>query len=155
MRNGVRGCRGHNLLEMIIACFIFTTVAVGLTAVWIQHSKAMEFAGSRLVGQFLANQLMEECIAAGYDTVDELGGPRPDFVMNEIVRSENKTVIYQATITIVPMDGASGHPIAPIATTGSPTDPFPKEVTVKVEWDQQNGKGEIEYKSVLASNGAP
>ena len=72
MRKAPRAGSGHNLLEMIIATFIFSTVLLGLTSVWMQHSRVMERAGGRLVGQFLANQLMEECIAAGYDLVSNL-----------------------------------------------------------------------------------
>lgn len=137
MRKAVRGDGGHNLLEMILAAFIFSTVALGTTAVWIQHSRVMAQSGGRLVGQFLANQLMEECIAAGYDSVGTLTGPRPEIVMNEIVRDVNKSVTYVPTVTVVEPTGALTMRL----------------VTVRVEWDEQNGRGFVEYESQLAQAG--
>jgi hypothetical protein len=147
---------GHNLLEMIIACFIFSTVAIGLTTVWIQHSRTMERAGGRMVGQFLANEIMEECIAAGYDKVDALVGARPDMVMKEVVRDAPKAVTYTATVEVSPATTPDGLAI--------------KVVKVTVYWDEQSFsttartdaagrdvmlKGSVDYQCQLAQSGGP
>lgn len=148
MRKAPRAGSGHNLLEMIIATFIFSTVLLGLTSVWMQHSRVMERAGGRLVGQFLANQLMEECIAAGYDLVSNLAtnpaSPPEPLELSETMRGIKKDVEYRPTITVVD---------TPVP--GSPNARM-KLVTVRVEWDEHNGTGWIDYTSQLTeSGGAP
>ncbi len=142
MRKAVTRPRGHNLLEMILATFIFSTVALGTTAVWIQHSRVMNKSGGRLVGQFLANELMEECLAAGYDSVDTLAITRPEIEMREIVRDAEKVTLYQPTITV-----------ADLSIPGPSGNLTPKLVTVRVEWDEQEGRGFVEYQSQLAEAG--
>ena len=142
-----RRVRGHNLLEMIIACFIFSTVAIGLTTVWIQHSRTMMRAGGRMVGQFLANQVMEECIAAGWDSVDTFDPNTADGAptvgtpinMNEIVRDSNKVTVYTPSVNVERTTMAGGIEV--------------KMVTVRVEWDEQEGRGWIEYSSQLVESG--
>lgn len=141
MRKAVTRPRGHNLLEMILATFIFSTVALGTTAVWIQHSRVMNKSGGRLVGQFLANELMEECLAAGYDSVDTLAGTRPDIVMEETVRDADKSVTYYPSVVLDPK---------PPDTSGVLQ---MRTVTVRVEWDEQEGRGFVEYQSQLAKAG--
>jgi Tfp pilus assembly protein PilV len=67
-----RHTSGHNLLEAIIAGFIFAVVTVALMGVWDMQFKAMLKSKETAVASFLAEQIMEECIAAGYEEVGNL-----------------------------------------------------------------------------------
>jgi hypothetical protein len=133
--------RGHNMLEMMIACFIFVTIATALTGVWISLAKDQGLASSRLVAQHLAEQVMEECIAAGYKNVDSLMGPRPNITMNETDRGNVQTFTYGVVVTVYPT-GAG----AVVADPGQTW----KVVTVKVFWRDAHGDSHIEFKTLLA-----
>lgn len=133
--------RGHNMLEMMMACFIFLTISTALTGVWISLSRQQNLANSRLVGQHLAEQVMEECIAAGYKNVDSLTGPRPNITMNEIDRDTVQVFSYTVVVTVYPTgDGAV------VADPGQTW----KVVTVKVTWHDSVGDSSIEFKTLLA-----
>lgn len=131
---------GHNLLEMVVACFIFLTISTGLVGVWISMAKEMGLANSRLVGQHLAEQVMEECVAAGYKNVDALNGARPDIVMKEVDRDTEQRFTYKVTVAVTPM-GAG-------AVVG-PTQQW-KVVKVNVAWHDAVGDSSIEFKTLLA-----
>ncbi len=132
--------RGHNLLEMIIACMLFVSVTTSLVMVWVYHSRTMEKSGGRLVGQFLAHQLMEECLAAGHEAVGTLTGPQQPILLTERVRGVEKTVEYFPEITV----------------SGATVDgEVMRQVRVRVEWYESGGRGSVEYSSLLAPVGGP
>lgn len=62
--------RGHNLLEVIIAVFIFLTVLVLLMSVWGLYHKALTKSKDRLVASNLAVSLIERHIAMGYKNLN-------------------------------------------------------------------------------------
>lgn len=71
---------GHNLLEVILATLVFTTVMVPLAMVFQYISTATAQTRTKLMGQYLCKGLMEKCLAAKYYNVLELesdihGGP--------------------------------------------------------------------------------
>ncbi len=133
--------RGHNMLEMMIACFIFVTISTALTGVWISLAKDQGLASSRLVAQHLAEQVMEECIAAGYKNVDSLAGTRPNITMNETDRDAVQTFSYGVVVTV--------FPTGPGAVVADPGQTW-KVVTVKVSWHDAHGDSNIEFKTLLA-----
>lgn len=61
-----RGGRGFNLLEVILACFLFALIVVFSVSVWITHYKAIGKSRYDMLGMYLATQKIEECIAKGY-----------------------------------------------------------------------------------------
>lgn len=132
---------GHNLLEMMVACFIFLTIVTGLTGVWISLAKDQNLANSRLVAQHLAEQVMEECIAAGYKNVDSLTVGRPPITMNEVDRGNVQVFTYRVQVSVYPM-GAG----AVVADPGQTW----KVVTVRVSWHDATGDSTIEFKTQLA-----
>lgn len=126
---------GHNLLEMIVAVFIFSFVAIGVVGVWVMHYRTMERANGRLAAQFLASELVEQCVAAGWQGVDHLQESPEVFTLKETVRDVPKEVEYTSEVLV-------------LART-----PRLKEVTVKVLWREQGKTGKLEYKTLLAKNG--
>jgi hypothetical protein len=61
-----RGGSGFNLLEVILACFLFALIVVFSVSVWITHYKAIGKSRYNMLGMYLATQKIEECIAKGY-----------------------------------------------------------------------------------------
>ncbi len=126
---------GHNLLEMIVAVFIFSFVAIGVVSIWVMHYKSMEKANGRLAAQFLASELTEQCVAAGWQGVDTLQGSPENFTLKETVRDVPKEVQYTSAVLV------------------ENRTPRLKEVTVRVLWRESGRTGKLEYKSLLAKNG--
>jgi len=122
------------MLEMIIATFVFLIASLGLAGVWMQHSKAMGLASSRLIAQHLGQEQMEECLAAKFENVDGYAGARPPVVMNEVIRDKPHTATFSLVVTVAPED---------------PVEHW-KVVTVTVSWRDQLGNSQLQYKSLLA-----
>ena len=98
----------------------------------------MEQAGGRLVGQFLSAQLMEQCIAAGFDAVETLDTsttPMDAIEITDIKRGTTVTTAYTPSVTVV--DSVVNK----------------KLVTVRITWESSAGLGSTEYQSFVARNG--
>lgn len=132
---------GHSLLEMILAAFLFSSVAIGILAVWVMQHKAITKSGNVLVAQYLGERLMEECIAARYDGVDSLAGTTPDMVLAEVVKGETKTVTYKGTIEVQPI------------TVNSDVPDDTKLVTVTVTWDSNDGMSNVQFRTYIQEKG--
>ena len=68
----VRRKSGHNLLEMMVATMIFATAMISIATVYQYIAIAAAKARVRMMGQYLAKGLMEECVAAKYYNVVNL-----------------------------------------------------------------------------------
>lgn len=139
--------RGHSLLEMIIASFAFAVVAIGVVAVWASHLRVMSRASGKLMGQFLAKQQMEECLAAGFDGVDTFHGIDEIVTLQETVRDAERISQYRSEVKVTPRFSD------PSLT--DPDDLDLKEVVVTVSWRESGGKGQLVYTSLVAKNGTP
>lgn len=124
--------RGHNLLEMILACFLFLVASMGLCGVWMQHSKAMGLASCRLMAQHLGQATMEDCIGAQYANVDRLVG-QTTIGMNEVIRDKPISSSYVLNVTV----------------TNDVVQNW-KVVRVLVKWHDQLGDSQLQYKTLLA-----
>ena len=58
--------RGHNLLEVIVASAVLGLGMFFMLSVFTTHYRAMGQAREYLLGEYLAQGIMENCIAAGY-----------------------------------------------------------------------------------------
>lgn len=120
-------------------------VSVGLMGLWSNHARAMEKARHNIVASYLAEKVMEECLTAGYDRVDERASSSP--VIHELVhkhRGESIPTRYQVVVTVVPNAGglqAKSVKVAvkwhdtttQLATAGSSSDPFATARSVVLE----------------------
>lgn len=133
--------RGHNLLEAIIAGIIFSVVAVFLMGIWDMQFKAMLKSKETAIASFLAERVMEECIAAGFDGVDELydGEPKEIVVHSRTKKGESDTTYtFDVKINEPPYE----HP-----------DSTQKTVVVIVSYSDSTGERSVQYHTVLNQHG--
>lgn len=139
------GEKGHSLLEMILAALLFSTVAVGVLAVWVMQHKAVTKSGHVLVAQYFGEQLMEECIAARYDGVDSLDSTPPNppvepLIMEEVEKGMARDIVYNATIEVQNVQVQAG-----VNDT--------KLVIVTVTWEGNDGLSQIDFRTYLQEKG--
>jgi len=137
--------KGHSLLEMILAALLFSTVAVGILAVWVMQHKAVTKSGHVLVAQYFGEQLMEECIAARYDGVDSLDSTPPNppvepLIMEEVEKGMTRQIVYDATIQVQNIQVQAG-----VNDT--------KLVVVTVTWEGNDGLSQIDFRTYLQEKG--
>ena len=137
--------KGHSLLEMILAALLFSTVAVGILAVWVMQHKAVTKSGHVLVAQYFGEQLMEECIAARYDGVDSLDSTPPNppvepLIMEEVEKGMTRQIVYDATIQVQNIQVQAG-----VNDT--------KLVVVTVTWEGNDGLSQIDFRTSLQEKG--
>ncbi len=124
---------GHSLLEAILACMIFVTVVTVLTSVWMWYGRSVAASRYVLVGTQLGEELIEQCVAAGFEDVDQLqtqGGTR-DITMRTTMRGQQIEVVYRCTVEV-----------------DRPTTDL-KRVKVRVSWEDQLGPEEIRFETLL------
>lgn len=134
--------RGHNLLELLVGIVVFLTATTGLLGVWVQLSRQQGQSTALLVGQHLAEQVMEESIGAGFTNVHLLNGVRPPIVMKETNRSGVLLYEYKVEIQVTPP--AAGAVV-------SASEPW-KVIRVIVKWHDSVGDGSCEFKTLLAQH---
>lgn len=130
----MRRTAGLTILETVIAAFIFIVTLVGLMSVWATHSRAIGKARSILIANELSESVMEKCLAARYERVDEFNG-------------ETEVVDIQFVIKDVPITNQFTSIVT--VTDASPTI---KTVVVRVEWQDTTGDRFIELHSQLHSS---
>lgn len=125
---------GMTILETVIAAFIFITTVVGLLGVWATHSRAIGKARSILIANDLSERVMEQCVAARYERVNEFDGATEVFDVEFIIQGVTITNQFTSTVTI---------------TDQSPTI---RNVVVRVEWTDTTGARNIELHTQLHSS---
>jgi hypothetical protein len=128
---------GHNLLEAILAGIIFATVCVGLMGIWQMQFQAMLKSKETAVASFLAEKIMEECVAAGFDGVDEIY-KTPGEVIQVRCRTKAGESNASYTITVVRDE--------PAALVNQ------KTVVVTVGFSDSTGPRTVEYHTYLNQN---
>lgn len=139
--------RGFNLLEVTIAAFIFSVVSISFIGVWGQQVRAMEKSRHVMVATFLAEELIEESMAKGYEQsklTDPAEGPEeiPIVLTHEARDPSNRDqwnqmeVEYKATRLV--------------RTYRDPDQDKLKQVIVKVTWEDTTKSGEVVLETFLA-----
>jgi len=132
--------RGHNLLEAIIAGIIFSIVAVFLMGIWDMQFKAMLKSKETAVASFLAEKIMEECIAAGYEGVEGLyQQPYEEPIQ---IRSRTKKGESLTTYTVIVEWENDPDPSRPMKT-----------VKVQVKYNDSTGERSVQFHTVLNQHG--
>ncbi len=136
---GRRRNRGHNLLEMMLAVVLFSTVVVFLIGVWSTYARAIGKARSVLVATYLGEQLMENCIAAKYANIDLFAGAYPQTVTTRaLLRGEEVLTEYVTSVAVM-------NQTADI-----------KAVTVTVEWEEKTAtnteKRNLKFNTLISRN---
>ncbi len=139
-----RRVRGYNLLETILAGVLFSIVSVGLIGLWTNYARAMEKSRHRIVASYLAEKVMEECLALGYDLVDGKAANSP--VVHELThkyRGQTIPTRYQVRVGVVPNVGGldtkavkvtvEWHDTTTQLNSGTSTSPFDGARSVVLE----------------------
>lgn len=146
------GRRGFNLLEVTVAAFIFSVVAISFVGVWGQQVRALEKSRHIMVATFLAEELIEESMAKGYeqskltDPADPTTMELDPIEMFHYSRDpqgqwQEMKVYYTATREVKVFN----DPI-----TANPDDDKLKQVIVKVTWQDTTKNGEVVLETFLA-----
>ncbi|MEW6284123.1 MAG: hypothetical protein AB1758_36250 [Candidatus Eremiobacterota bacterium] len=133
---GAGGRQGYNLLEVTLAAFLFAVIVVFSVTVWGSHARAIGKARYDMLGNFLASQKLEECIARGYSGVDIMSTPPAGMQVDltTTVRGRESSTTYTYFILIQTVPGRAKL----------------KSVCVLVRWQGLTGPREVRLETLLA-----
>ena len=90
---------GFSLLEVVVATFIFLTVLGALQGYWVTVARMMENSRARTAASFVAEQILEDAIAKGYDRVDEISATGDVGIeVTMYGRPQNYSIVYNVNI---------------------------------------------------------
>ena len=131
--------RGHNLLEMMFAVLLFSTVVIALLGVWGTYARAIGKARYNLVATYLGEQVMENCIAAKYANIELFKAKFPQ-TLNSRAKIRGTEILTTFTTSVETQD----------------LNPNTKIVKVKVEWNEKGAVNtetrSLEYHTLLTRN---
>jgi Tfp pilus assembly protein PilV len=128
-----RSLSGHNLLEVIIASFIFSVVALGFSGVWVQFYSALTHSRHRIAATALARGYLEDKIAWGYTACDPASPVAAPVKIT--LESEFRGKASDCEFT-------SSYTFTATSTTF-------RRVQVTVGWDDHTGVKEVSYEAFL------
>lgn len=129
------GKRGFNLLELVIGLMIFSTVSIALLGVWSSYYQMMGKSRSLLVATNLAQHIMEQQIALGWQSMDVPAGPGTILTMEQAVEGEITRVDYQYSVEVT--------------DNSAPGSIGLKQVVVFVSWKDSSGRREVRAETML------
>lgn len=140
--------QGFNLLEVIVASFLFAGISISFLGVWGMQVRAVEKSRHLLVATYLAEDIMETAISEGYEqlTVSEDGPEElePIVIINENRRKtgpadqwDTQTASYRASMEVFEEGSeADGDRL--------------RRIVVRVTWDDTTKTGEVVLESYVA-----
>lgn len=126
--------RGFYLLEMILALFLFATIAYPLLNVFLNYYRTSGKSRAALVGSHLAEQIMENQLSLGWQAVSNTPPPS---VITYITDGEEIPVTYNSDVVVADLSDPD------------PTAVGMKHVVVTVTWTDTTGDRMIELESLL------
>lgn len=146
-RRSGHSCRGFNLLEVVIAAFLFSVVSISFLGVWGMQVRGLEKSRHVMVATFLAEQMIEESMSGGYERSKIT---KPD-------EGPEVEPIVMTTETRNPSNPNQWDEIEVTYTTSREVRPFldpdvdkVKQVIVKVKWEDTTKTGEVVLETFLA-----
>ena len=130
MRDVRKQSRGHNLLEAIIASFVFLIMVVFSSGLWITYSRAIVNSRDRLVATHLAKNVLENVVDLGFDSARSEG----PFVLTVELETDGVAVEIPYTYSTVVTLQESGL----------------KRVLVQVAYEFKDKVSEVELETLLA-----
>lgn len=127
---------GLALLEAIVGIFIVVVVFVMTTGFWPITAAYLAKVRTKAIGAYVAEQVMENALALGYEGVDNLN-EEESYAINSTFDGQpfNSIITYYASVKEVSADSS----LLPL-----------KSVQVKIVWDQEGG--EVVYETYIAKN---
>jgi Tfp pilus assembly protein PilV len=97
---GNRRHKAFSLLEVVVGTFIFLVVLGAMQGYWLTVSRMMEQSRARMAASFVAEQLMEDILAKGYDRTDEIA-PSGNLGLDVTMYGKPKHYSIKYTVTII------------------------------------------------------
>lgn len=95
--------RGFSLLEVIVATFIFLVVVMISAGYWVTMAKMMQQSRIRMAGVFVAEQVIEKAIEAGFHGVEAMAG-NGTFQMEATMYGKPTTYNVSYRVTVVQVE---------------------------------------------------
>lgn len=127
------------MLEMIFAVTLFALIVVSLMGVWAMHARAIAHSRGSLIATHLAEMKLEEALSKGWQ-VDSKESDVMTAYRAEITLNGQKTVeIYNWKVAVQRQSSSEGGLI--------------KTIRVRVYWDEQEIKREVNIGTVITWQG--
>ena len=139
----VKSRSGFNLLEVVIGAFLFSTIAVAFLGVWGMQARGLEKSRHSLVATMLAEQMVEEAMAEGYERAKITEGDPETGEIEMATESRSKSGEWST----IPVRYTTEKTVTVI---GDPDEDKLKLVTVKVNWEDTTKTGEVVLVTYLA-----
>ena len=133
-----RGLRGFNLLEVVLAGFLFATVTSSLVGVWITYARATAAGRTMLVANHLAQNIMEQQLAMGWAAQPLPASPERKFTIVQVVGGAESGVDYFYSVGVE--DTSDPGNVMALSL---------KRITVTVEWDINNERKSLNCESMV------
>ncbi len=130
--------RGFNLLEVVLAGFLFATVTSSLVGVWITYARATAAGRTMLVANHLAQNVMEQQLALGWAAVALPPDPDRKFTLVQVVGDSE-----------IPVDYFYSVEVEDTSEEGNVTALSLKRITVTVEWDINGERKSLSCESMV------
>ncbi len=126
---------GHNLLEVVLASFILSTVLIFVAGLWAVYHQALGKSKDLLVATSLARSVLEEKMAAGYSALDSIVGTPVDskVVSHSQVRGRRVDVTYDVHFLATDSTALSGM----------------RRLSVTLDWEEPTGKRTLTYETAI------
>lgn len=132
-----------NLLEVVIAGFLFSIISVAFLGVWGMQVRGAEKSRHNLVATLLAEQMIEEVMGQGYELTKESAPEDPPMEPIEVEMESLGADGVWVTINV------SYQPEIEVKEIGGAGDKL-KQVTVRVSWEDTTKTGEVVLETYLA-----
>lgn len=133
-----RAFRGFNLLEVVLAGFLFATVTSALVGVWITYARATAAGRTMLVANHLAQNVMEQQLALGWAAVPLPADPDRRFTLVQIVGDAESPVDYFYSVDVE--DTSEDGNVMALSL---------KRIKVTVEWDINGERKSLSCESMV------
>lgn len=92
--------KAFSLLEVIVGTFVFLVIMSALQGYWITVSRMMESSRARMAVGFVAEELMEDIMAKGYERTGEIE-PSGSLGLEITMHGKPKTYSIKYTVNII------------------------------------------------------
>lgn len=139
---------GFNLLELIVALFLFIIIVPLFASLWPIHHRAVNQSKAQLGASHICRIVLEDAISAGFDGVEALKVlPVADRTI-----TLNETVEDQRTVPPKPPVTKSSEFVWTINTTTSGLMAGEKLITAQVDWTESGEAKSLEMTTLLAED---
>lgn len=123
--------RGLNLLEMVLALFIFSSIMVALFNMWGFHARALASTRNQMVASFILSQKLEESVALGWTATSQAPAA---VTVTHTAKGQDVPVEYWTQVDVA--DQSAGGVVGL------------KSITVRVWWED-TGHHELESTAAI------